>query len=193
MNTTTHETSARPADPGAFLRHAIKLAQRIDPLDDTQTSELRYTLTKLAEALAAAQAPAEPVDLHAQIMNLPVRDEALPAEINTRLAYKRGHRDARHAAAELVAAAGDSACYPLAENPETAPQTPGSTQPARCTSCDDTGDVTDLTGEWRGYCTCEAGQQLKARTPAEQPPVDNAYVAPGCELFSVASDTKEAP
>jgi hypothetical protein len=33
----------------------------------------------------------------------------------------------------------------------------------RCTSCDGSGDLIDLTGEWRGYCVCPAGVGLKAR------------------------------
>jgi hypothetical protein len=35
-----------------------------------------------------------------------------------------------------------------------------------CTSCDGLGDYHDATGEWRGYCTCEAG--VKARAGNEQ-------------------------
>jgi len=31
---------------------------------------------------------------------------------------------------------------------------PQPVQPARCVYCDDTGDVHDATGEWRGICTC---------------------------------------
>lgn len=38
----------------------------------------------------------------------------------------------------------------------------------RCSSCDDSGDLTDLTGEWRGYCICPIGVALKNR-PAAQP------------------------
>jgi hypothetical protein len=39
-------------------------------------------------------------------------------------------------------------------------QQPEAAQPApRCKSCDGTGDVTDMTGEWRGACTsCDAAQ-----------------------------------
>jgi len=32
----------------------------------------------------------------------------------------------------------------------------------RCGYCDGTGDVTGFDGEWRGYCSCEAGQLLKS-------------------------------
>ena len=38
----------------------------------------------------------------------------------------------------------------------------------RCTSCDGSGDLIDLTGEWRGYCACPAGVALKNK-PAAQP------------------------
>jgi hypothetical protein len=38
----------------------------------------------------------------------------------------------------------------------------------RCTSCDDSGDLTDLTGEWRGYCVCPIGVALKNK-PAARP------------------------
>ena len=34
--------------------------------------------------------------------------------------------------------------------------------PERCEHCDDTGDVTSIDGEWRGYCTCDAGKALKS-------------------------------
>lgn len=33
----------------------------------------------------------------------------------------------------------------------------------RCTSCDGTGDLIDMTGEWLGYCVCEEGRALKAQ------------------------------
>lgn len=38
----------------------------------------------------------------------------------------------------------------------------------RCTSCDGSGDLIDLIGEWRGYCVCPAGVALKNK-PAAQP------------------------
>lgn len=49
----------------------------------------------------------EPTDLHAAIMNLPCKPEAGWTNIE-KLTYKIGHRDARHAAAELVASASGS-------------------------------------------------------------------------------------
>lgn len=61
---------------------------------------------------AAGQAPAvaEPTakDLHDEIMNLPCGPAYAPLRINQRLAYKIGHRDARHAAAELAASKGET-------------------------------------------------------------------------------------
>jgi len=42
------------------------------------------------------------MDLHGQIMNLACVPANMDAEPNQRLAYKVGHRDARHAAAELA-------------------------------------------------------------------------------------------
>lgn len=44
----------------------------------------------------------------------------------------------------------------------------------RCTSCDGSGDLIDLTGEWRGYCVCPAGVALKNK-PAE--PMANPVLA----------------
>lgn len=41
----------------------------------------------------------------------------------------------------------------------------------RCDSCDDSGDLIDLTGEWRGYCVCPIGVALKNK-PAAQPQGD---------------------
>jgi hypothetical protein len=42
------------------------------------------------------------MDLHGQIMNLPARLPSDCAKMATATAYKTGHRDARHAAAELA-------------------------------------------------------------------------------------------
>jgi hypothetical protein len=57
------------------------------------------------ELRVQAQQPAQQTDLHAAIMNLPCSASKYDAEPNLRLAYKIGHRAARHQAAELVAAA----------------------------------------------------------------------------------------
>lgn len=43
----------------------------------------------------------------------------------------------------------------------------GRPMPERCEYCDDTGDVTGLDGEWRGYCVCDAGRALTAPTQAD--------------------------
>jgi len=45
----------------------------------------------------------EAASLHDQIMNLACNPENMDSEPNQRLAYKVGHRDARHAAAEIAA------------------------------------------------------------------------------------------
>jgi len=56
-------------------------------------------------AVPVVGAAATSRDLHAEIMNLPCQDS--PERLNrlSRIAYRIGHRDARHAAAELVDAA----------------------------------------------------------------------------------------
>ena len=42
------------------------------------------------------------IDLHARIMKLRAREDGPFGSPSTRIAYKTGHRDARHAAAELA-------------------------------------------------------------------------------------------
>ncbi len=37
---------------------------------------------------------------------------------------------------------------------------------ARCPNCDDTGDVHSIDGEWRGICSCKAGNELRNRRAA---------------------------
>lgn len=52
-------------------------------------------------------------DLHGEIMNIPCDPSRAPvAGVNAELAYKYGHRDARHAAAELAAAHGAERAQP---------------------------------------------------------------------------------
>lgn len=58
------------------------------------------TLKAVAECLSGACAAAA-TDLHAAIMNIPA-DHAKACGTNNAPAYKIGHRDARHAAAELA-------------------------------------------------------------------------------------------
>ena len=50
---------------------------------------------------------------------------------------------------------------------------PIAAQAERCPNCDDTGDVTSIIGEWRGYCHCHAGRALAAQAgPALAPLTD---------------------
>lgn len=66
-----------------------------------RTISLRTPFDQIAEI--SAEAALENLDgLHDQIMNLPCLDQP-GVERNSQIAYKTGHRDARHAAAELVA------------------------------------------------------------------------------------------
>lgn len=53
--------------------------------------------------------------------------------------------------------------------------------PERCEYCDDTGDVTGLDGEWRGYCICDAGKALKAWS---QPPCQQCGAMTADEALS---------
>lgn len=79
----------------------------------------RAMLGQIIELLAggpasAAAAPDAQPDLHAAIMNLPA-GKALAAYLSSpccRFAYKEGHRDARHAAAELAAAQPEAKAAP---------------------------------------------------------------------------------
>ena len=69
---------------------------------------------------------------------------------------------------------------------------------ARCDSCDDSGDLIDLTGEWRGYCVCPIGVALKNK-PAAQPrgePVawvvfDNGFIDDHTVVKTVADEWAE--
>jgi hypothetical protein len=49
-----------------------------------------------------------------------------------------------------------------------------STGAVPCPHCDDTGDVTSIVGEWRGYCACPAGVAVSAT--AAPPVAPAAYV-----------------
>lgn len=79
--------------------------------------------------------------------------------------------DDRHAAVkalhDIMQSVPSASLYSLAEAVLDAGYAPAV---ERCTSCDDSGDLTDLTGEWRGYCTCPAGEALKNK-PAATPEV----------------------
>lgn len=74
---------------------------------DYTYSPMKFAYAIEAKILAKLQATqAEPVqagELHDAIMNLQCVPQNMDSEPNQRLAYKVGHRDARHAAAELAA------------------------------------------------------------------------------------------
>ncbi|ARQ46718.1 hypothetical protein [Oxalobacter formigenes] len=63
-------------------------------------SMCKRVITQLYEQREALEKQID--GLHDQIMNLPCLDQP-GVERNSQIAYKTGHRDARHAAAELVA------------------------------------------------------------------------------------------
>ena len=71
--------------------------------------------------------------------------------------------------AEVAAIHGYASAYAaeavrLARQADAAqPLTPN----GRCGYCDDTGDVTSIAGEWRGYCYCPAGKALAAAAPPQ--------------------------
>lgn len=68
-----------------------------EPMDKSMCKRVITQLYEQREALE------KQIDgLHDQIMNLPCLDQP-GVERNSQIAYKTGHRDARHAAAELVA------------------------------------------------------------------------------------------
>lgn len=73
-------------------------AMQIHDAKDSEIAELRAALE------AARATPAQPVgDLHNAIMNLS-DSICSDMDIGEKRAYRKGHRDARHAAAELVSA-----------------------------------------------------------------------------------------
>lgn len=98
----------------ADLKDAINALPYIEHRGDVLRIVVeRRSVLKLIEARAALAAPSAdraaapsqaPTDLHAAIMNLPCGTPNIPG-VNSEIAYKLGHRDARHAAAELVVAA----------------------------------------------------------------------------------------
>lgn len=187
----------------------------------TDYDQIKAARHALRTALAKCPAEQE-VDLHDDIINLPC-DGATLDWANTREAYQCGHRDARHAAAELVlahapqqATPAQGAVNPLAKEvigcfeaaeieglsqalSETSDErlkdlverrlmhalyaaqraTP---EPERCKSCDNTGDVTNQIGEWRGVCNCPAGDAIRAKATPE--PGDAQIMAIGEGLRS---------
>ncbi|VVP61650.1 hypothetical protein PS870_06395 [Pseudomonas fluorescens] len=46
-----------------------------------------------------------------------------------------------------------------------------------CTSCDSSGEYIDAIGDWRGYCSCPAGVELKNRPTAQPQCEPVAYAA----------------
>lgn len=48
-------------------------------------------------------------------------------------------------------------------------ETPTSAEAAKpCPYCDDSGDVHSADGEWRGICSCKAGDEIRARIDSER-------------------------
>ena len=92
------------------LTDAAQECECAEFLNDFKLSEsASKKIDKLRAKLLAALAPetSQPVDLHKEIMDIPVDEDKivkhLADETNLQRAYKIGHRDARHAAAEIVA------------------------------------------------------------------------------------------
>lgn len=120
----TKDTGGRPDRDGVLIKHIESVMHAYgrscmalrQPADDwkARAYDYRERLHAALEELAASKsaAPAQPVaaqpslhpDLHDQIMNLPclgtMSQFATVADLKL---YKQGHRDARHAAAELAA------------------------------------------------------------------------------------------
>lgn len=86
------------------------------PRDSVPPHDDFYSADKVREYAAACRAGAAvPPGLHRQIMNLPARDREEVKAVyggSVLTAYYAGHRDARHAAAELVSAALSAATGP---------------------------------------------------------------------------------
>lgn len=92
------ELSDRMADEGSgSMHHPDTLAQR--------NAVVRRLREFIAQSDRAALSLPHAPDLHAAIVNLPCTVPANRAN-SSAVAYQQGHRDARHAAAELVAAHG---------------------------------------------------------------------------------------
>ena len=53
---------------------------------------------------------------------------------------------------------------------------PQQAEPKRCPSCDDTGDVHSIDGEWRGTCNCPAGQATPSAPTAVEPTAEKVSV-----------------
>jgi hypothetical protein len=72
------------------------------------------TALSAARSYLASPVAQSDADLHAQIMNIPCGQVPFPyrGEVDEEKAYRLGHRDARHAAAELVASAASLRSQP---------------------------------------------------------------------------------
>jgi len=101
-----HDAYVYCVDCDAQGRHAMTLEGWLSSKDEAKV-EAVVAWNRRAPAPQAAQ-----IDLHNAIMNLPCKmGRAVEMNGATKQAYKEGHRDARHAAAELAAAA-ESATSP---------------------------------------------------------------------------------
>lgn len=111
------QASAAPA-PALTDEQIARLARQhgAESAGRTVTGKALFLVSAddLRALLQAAPQPAAQPELHAAIMSLPDTG-ALAQEGLYRIAYRAGHRDARHAAAELVAAT--QAPQPAAQTP----------------------------------------------------------------------------
>jgi hypothetical protein len=153
------------------------------------TTNHKDALTKALEAVERAKKlpvwDSVPHSLHVEIDAIFKALSAIPADVSTQSTEReddaitaRQDRDAAEAAKlQTLLAKGfghvrpsyPAGLYAWAFNALTAPQ--DAQELDRCRSCNDTGDLIDLTGEWRGYCVCDAGQALKgvAAQPSDKP------------------------
>ena len=77
----------------------MKMVERVSIFrSDMPVSDQLAAIRAYAESLAQPDVDA----LHAAIVAMPCNLALCPTEATTVMAYTRGHRDARHAAAELV-------------------------------------------------------------------------------------------
>lgn len=134
-------------------------------------SMCKRVITQLYEQREALEKQID--GLHDQIMNLPCLDQP-GVERNSQIAYKTGHRDARHAAAELVAMIeaetkakfGNTRVYPPEVQAAIERDTPKKQKRGDpflcegdefiCPSCD--GHV--RRSLLKGNCCCHCGQRL---------------------------------
>lgn len=82
--------------------------------------------------------------------------------------------DAWRAAGHRPASAPEPSAYP----PLAQPSTDATVEDEACTSCDDTGDIIAIDGEWRGYCNCPAGITLQSPSPRADADRDDGKMPP---------------